>query len=484
MEDYKKVGLKSGIEIHQQLDTNKLFCSCPSILKQSEPDIILKRKMKAVAGETGDVDEAASFEQAREMEFIYEAYKDVDCLVDMDEEPPHNINKEALVTALQLALFLNCRIFPAAQVMRKTIVNGSCVSGFQRTMLLAEDGFLEIDIDNKKKKIGIQSITLEEDAAREIKRTPNSITFRIDRLGIPLIELVTKPDISTPKEAKITALKLGEILRACKVKRGLGTIRQDVNISTTGHPRIEVKGVQEPDLIEKVMDYEAKRQQQEVKEKKKLKSEVRKANPDGTTSFLRPLAGSARMYPETDLSLVYTSDYVKEARKTLPKLQEEVKLELKEKGMNPELIKLVLQERKMQEFEALLKLINKPDLIAKVLILWPKEIASHEKISQNEVDKKLTLDVIESLLSKLVQSQIKEAQLKQIMEEIVKGKTIEQSMKTESINLKDVEHYIQTIVKEKTDLSVNAYMGLAIQKYKGKVSPKDISDILKKYVKQ
>jgi Glu-tRNA(Gln) amidotransferase subunit E-like FAD-binding protein len=168
----------------------------------------------------------------------------------------------------------------------------------------------------------------------------------------------------------------------------------------------------------------------------------------------------------------------------LPKLQEEVKLELKEKGMNPELIKLVLQERKMQEFEALLKLINKPDLIAKVLILWPKEIASHEKISQNEVDKKLTLDVIESLLSKLVQSQIKEAQLKQIMEEIVKGKTIEQSMKTESINLKDVEHYIQTIVKEKTDLSVNAYMGLAIQKYKGKVSPKDISDILKKYVKQ
>jgi len=478
----ESIKIKSGIEIHQQLDTNKLFCSCPSILKQETPDIIIKRKMKAVAGETGQIDEAASFEQTRETEFIYQGYKDNTCLVEFDEEPPHEINKEALVTALQLALFLNCRIFPVAQVMRKTIINGSCVSGFQRTMLLAEDGFLEIDIDKKKKKIGIQSITLEEDAAREIERKQNSVTFRLDRLGIPLIELVTKPDISSPEEAKATALKLGEILRACKVKRGIGTIRQDVNISTIGHPRVEVKGVQEPDLIVKVMEYEAKRQQQE--KNKKPKSEVRRANPDGTTTFLRPLAGSARMYPETDIPLVYTSEYIKEARRTLPKLQEQIKLELQERGMNPELIKLILQEKKLQEFEALIKLVNKPNLVAKLLVLWPKEISSHGNISQEDIDKKITLDILEILLEKISKNEIEESQAKNVLFKIVQGQNIDNALKLQASNLGEIENYVKEITKIKQGLSINAYMGLVMQKFKGKSNPKDVSDILKRYVKQ
>ncbi|MEM2089719.1 MAG: Glu-tRNA(Gln) amidotransferase subunit GatE [Candidatus Pacearchaeota archaeon] len=478
-EQQKQPQVKIGIEIHQQLDTNKLFCSCPSVLRQDEPTLIIKRKMKAVVGETGEIDEAAAFEQAKEREFIYEAYKDSNCLVELDEEPPHEINKEALVTCLQVALLLNCRIFPVTQVMRKTIINGSCVSGFQRTILVAEDGFFEIEVDGRKKKIGIQSIALEEDAAREIERTEKSVTFRLDRLGIPLIELTTKPDISSPEEAKIAALKLGEILRACKVKRGIGTIRQDVNISVGDHPRVEIKGVQEPDLIVRVLEYEIKRQQQE----KIKKPEVRKANQDGSTTFIRPLAGAARMYPETDLPLIYTSEFVKEAKKTLPKLKEEIQLELRERGMNPEFIKLILQEQKLEEFKALEKIVKKPNLIAKMLVLWPKEIARSEKFELKEVEKKLSTDLIEFLLEKVAKGEISEAQIKQVMLDVVRGKELEKAIKQEKVDLHEVENYIQQLLKTKQGLSFNAYMGLIMQKYKGKINPRDAADILKKYVK-
>ena len=104
--DYKKLGLKSGLEIHQQLDTHKLFCSCPSILRQEEPDLRIKRKLKAVAGESGKVDEAAFFEQQKDKEFIYEFYKDSNCLVELDEEPPHQINEDALKISIQISLLL------------------------------------------------------------------------------------------------------------------------------------------------------------------------------------------------------------------------------------------------------------------------------------------------------------------------------------------------------------------------------------------
>jgi len=476
--------IKAGIEIHQQLDTHKLFCSCPSILRQDKPDVVIKRKIRAVAGEAGSIDKAASYEQTLNKTFIYEAYKDSTCLVELDEEPPHKVNEDALKIVLQLSLLLNAKIFPVIQVMRKTIVNGSCVSGFQRTTLVAEDGFFNINVNGKKKKIGIQTIHLEEDAAREIRKDENTKTFRLDRLGIPLIEIATKPDISNPAEAKAAALKLGEILRAAKVKRGLGTIRQDINVSTPGHPRVEIKGVQAPDIFDKVVEQEAERQQQVLKTGKKLVKEVRKANPDGTTSFLRPLPGSARMYPETDHPLIYTKEYVKEAKKSIPKLQEEIKLELKEKGMNPELIKLVLKERKLHEFEALLNIINRPDLIVKVLILWPKEVARHMDLTIEQLNKKIPIDVIESLLEKLNKSEIKESQIKQLMLEIVKGKEIDQALKAETINEKELESFIQQIVKAKPSLSLKAYMGLVMKHFRGQVNPSDASNLLKKYVKE
>lgn len=479
--DYKKIGLKAGIEIHQQLDTNKLFCSCPSLLRADEPDVTIRRKLHAVAGETGRIDAAAAYEAERAREFIYQAYPDTTCLVELDEEPPQKINEEALNISLQISLLLNAKPLGITQVMRKTVIDGSNTSGFQRTLLMARDGWVELQ---DGKKIGIASICLEEDAARIIKQHGDEVTYRLDRLGIPLIEIATSPEIASPEEAKEAALKIGEILRACKVKRGIGTIRQDVNLSIKDGSRTEIKGVQEPKLIARTIEQEIERQSKLIKEKKKVEATVRKANPDGSSIFLRPLPGAARMYPETDIPLIkIDKKLIDEIKRSLPRLKSEFRAELQKKGLNEELTKLVLQSGKFEEFKELLSTFNKPNLVAKLLLLYPREIASHEKISLEDVEKKLNLDIIEEILQKIKKEEIKEEQAKQIMLGVIKGKPAEESMKVEKISLHDIETETQELIKSKPGLSIGAYMGLLMQKFKGKSSGKEIMEILKKYVK-
>lgn len=257
MTDYEKLGFKCGIEIHQQLDTKKLFCSCPSHIREEKPDIFVKRKMRVVAGELGNVDPAALYEFLKNREITYEAYSDTNCLVELDDEPPHELNAEALDIVLEVALLLNAKPVSELHVMRKTVIDGSNTGGFQRTMLVAMDGFIETSLG----KVRIPTICLEEDAARKISDEDGKVTYRLDRLGIPLIEICTMPDIKSPEHAKETAELLGKILRATgKVKRGLGTIRQDLNVSISGGERIEVKGVQDLRLIAKVVENEVSRQ--------------------------------------------------------------------------------------------------------------------------------------------------------------------------------------------------------------------------------
>ena len=248
--------IKAGLEIHQQLNTKKLFCNCNSELISKTPDFTITRKLFPVAGETGEIDKAAQYEFEKGKEIVYEGYNNQTCLVELDEEPPKEINKKALEIVLKIALMLNCKILPASQIMRKTVIDGSNVSGFQRTVMIARDGWVK----TSEGKVRIQSVILEEDAARKIKSEKKKIHYRLDRLGIPLIEVATYPDIKSPEQAKEAALKIGRILRLFNVKRGIGTIRQDVNISTSSHPRVEIKGVQEPRLIVKTIYYEAERQ--------------------------------------------------------------------------------------------------------------------------------------------------------------------------------------------------------------------------------
>ena len=240
--DYKKIGLKSGIEVHQQLQGKKLFCNCPTQLRDDTPDFEIKRKLRAAAGEEGKVDVAAQQEHLRNKSFIYQGYTDSTCLVETDSEPPHKLNQDALYTTLQFCKLIKANISPVVQFMRKTVVDGSAVSGFQRSGLISRGGFIE----TSEGKVRVDNISLEEDACKIISENKHEKVYRLDKLGIPLIEIGTAPDIKTPQQCLETAKKLGMLLRSLPgVKRGLGTIRQDVNISIKGGNRIEVKGFQD-----------------------------------------------------------------------------------------------------------------------------------------------------------------------------------------------------------------------------------------------
>lgn len=253
-----KIGLLVGLEIHQQLATGaKLFCNCKPI-ESDEYSIKFSRKLRITSSELGEFDPSAIFEKSKEKTILYSRNPQSSCLVEQDDEPPHDLDHNAKETVLIMASALKSNIFNEIYVMRKLVIDGSNTSGFQRTMLVSTGGSLEVN----GKSIGVQSICLEEDAAKLLRDSGDTREYSLDRLGIPLVEIALDPVAGTPQEIRDIALTLGRMLRATKrVGRGIGSIRQDVNVSIEGGGSvIEVKGVQKLDQLEKVIEYEAKRQ--------------------------------------------------------------------------------------------------------------------------------------------------------------------------------------------------------------------------------
>lgn len=477
--DYTKIGFKAGLEIHQQLDCGKLFCACPGYLRQDKADFVVKRKLHAVAGETGDIDAAVAHEASIDREFNYEGYSDTTCLIELDEEPPHLVNQNALDEAIKIALLLNCEIYQTTQIMRKTVIDGSNTSGFQRTVLLAHSGFIETSFG----KIPIDTVCLEEDSARIVSKDEKTAVYRLDRLGIPLIEIATSPAMNKPEQIREAALKIGEILRACKVKRGIGTIRQDINISIKGHERVEIKGFQEPSMMVITADKEIERQLNEIKNGK-INGEVRGALENGESDFLRPMPGKARMYPETDLPLLKISrDKINSIKKDLPKLKHEIRDELKKKGLSEELIKLVL-EGNIDEFESLLKVYSKDaNLIAKMVCLWRNEFAVKMKRSLEEIKEILNERVLERVLEEFVKGNVSEGDIKGILLKIASGGDIESALKVDKIDDNILEEQIRMIVKDKPGLREGAYMGMIIAKLGTSLDKRKAMEILQKIIK-
>jgi len=273
--DYDEIGLKVGLEIHQQLDTAaKLFCQCRPELFKEEPEITFLRGLRPTQSELGQIDSAAYFEFQKGVRIKYEANSETSCLVEMDEEPPHPLNIEAVETVLTAALMMGAEPIDEIHVMRKTVIDGSNTTGFQRTCVVALNGKIQVG----QKTVLIQHTSLEEDAARKTGDEQGCIMhYRIDRLGVPLIEIATAPVIKSPEEAGEVALAIGRILRATgKVKRGLGTIRQDLNISIPKGMLIEIKGVQELELVPLAVEYEVQRQLNLIKISEELKKSAMK----------------------------------------------------------------------------------------------------------------------------------------------------------------------------------------------------------------
>ncbi|ESS05161.1 MAG: glutamyl-tRNA(Gln) amidotransferase subunit E [uncultured archaeon A07HR67] len=294
--DHEELGLVAGLEIHQQLDTaTKLFCDSPTVERDpAEADRELTRRLHPTKSELGELDQAAVEESRVDREFTYLAY-DTTCLVEEDDEPPRRVDEEALSVALQIADLLDVRVVDQAHVMRKLVIDGSNTSGFQRSILLGQDGAIE----TADGPVSIEDLMLEEESAKRVEETDDGVVYSLDRLGVPLVEIGTGPDIRSPAQAKEAAERIGMLLRSTgAVKRGLGTIRQDVNVSIAEGARVEVKGVQDLEGIEAIVRGEVSRQAELLA----IREELRERDAEVGT----PREVSA-VFEETDSSVIRTA---------------------------------------------------------------------------------------------------------------------------------------------------------------------------------
>jgi len=622
--NYKDLGLKVGLECHQQLDTReKLFCSCKPELFKGKPQITFLRRLRPTQSELGQIDPAAYFEFQKGVKILYEADLQSSCLVEMDEEPPHELNREALDIALTAALMMNAKPVDEVHVMRKVVIDGSNTTGFQRTCVIALNGEIEVE----DKKIPIEHVSLEEDAARKIGEDGFIIHYRIDRLCIPLIEVTTGPVISSPEEAEKVALTIGRILRATgKVKRGIGTIRQDLNISIRDGALIEVKGVQELELISKVIELEVQRQlsllkiseelkrrgvtEEQIKEEiidvtsifkktecriirkaikenkcvmairlpgfsgllgielipglrlgtemadrarfwgrvggilhtdelpsygvseeeinhlmKRLKAgpqdaaiivadvrdncldalravaerakeavrgvpeETRAANPDGTTRYMRPRPGAARMYPETDVPPIpITIEHIRRLKENLPELPEQ-KIErlIREYGINKKLARQLQDSSYEELFEEVVKKTGvSPTLVAATLTETFKSL----KRDGVEIERLRTDQIIG--VFELVSSgkTSKEAVPKIVMwlsrhEEASPIEAVKAlglgMLSRDELNriIKETISRNRDLIIEKGDRAFGFLMGLIMKRYRGRVNAEEVSRLIR-----
>jgi Glu-tRNA(Gln) amidotransferase subunit E-like FAD-binding protein len=481
MTDYQKIGFKCGIEIHNRLSTKtKLFCNCKPEFSNSKMTSLIKRKLRAVAGELGQVDVAALYEYLRDRTFFYQCYPEETCIIETDEEPPRSMSKEALEVVLQVALLLKSEIPDEIHIMRKTVVDGSNTCGFQRTAIVGMNGIL----DTSQGKVRITNISLEEESAGIVKQEDNEITYRLDRLGIPLIEIGTAPDIKNPEHAKEVAEKLGMLIRSTgKSQRGLGVTRQDVNISISKGARVEIKGVQELDMIPSIIDNEIKRQQELIAKGEEPKEETRVANEDGTTEFTRPLPGGERLYPETDLeTIVIDKKFLSKIK--IPETWEEKSKKLS-KVLPKEMINQVLRSEYLDLFEKLSK-DNDPVLVANTLISTIKDLRRRGFETET-----LGEEHFNELFSSLDKKLISKEAIPNVLEIICKEKTsVKEAIGKSGLKALSEEQLREIIrkifvkypdlVKEK---KISALMGEVMKIVRGSVDGKTVSKALNEELK-
>ncbi len=626
--DYRKIGLKVGLEIHQQLNsTEKLFCACKPQLFKEEPDIKFLRTLRPTQSELGQIDPAAFFEFQKGLRILYEGGHETSCLVEMDEEPPHDLNRQALETALVVALMLKADPVHEIHIMRKTVIDGSNTTGFQRTCVVAFDG----KVDVHRKTVPIQHVGLEEDAARKIGEDKNTLIYRIDRLCIPLVEVATAPVIQTPKEAGEVALAIGRLLRATgMVRRGLGTVRQDLNISIAKGALVEIKGVQELDLVSLVVEYEVQRQQNLLKiktellkrrvkgvgfrfecvdvtnvfadtkckvidnalkkgkvalavrlpgfegllqrelapglrlgtemadrarfwgrvggifhtdelpaygitneEVDKLKravktnrgdavvfvvdspdaasdalqavqdratealdivpQETRTARPDGTTRYMRPRPGAARMYPETDVPAIpIPRAYIDSMREHLPELPDhKMQRLIKSYGLNKKLAKQVLDSRLSMLFEQAVKESKASPTMIAVTLTETLKALKREGVEIENVSRRQFLELFHLLsLDKVAKEAVSD--IITWLSKREKARVIDaiHALDLEMLSTNELENIVDQVIRQNRQLltehgekAFGTLLGLTMKNVRGRARPDVVIEIIKRRLK-
>lgn len=482
--NWRELGLKVGLEVHWELATGtKLFCNCENKLVNREPDKIIERYLRPSFSEFGDIDIAAKTEAIKNRKIFYQFYNDVNCLVDIDEEPPHKVNDEALKIAFIIAELFNAKIVDEIHVMRKIIIDGSNVSGFQRTMLIGIDGYIKTSFG----KVGIENISLEEDSARIIDRDKS--IFRLDRLGMPEVEISTKPEIYTPEHALETAIELGKILKSTgKVKLGLGVVRQDVNVSIKNGVRTEIKHVQRLNQIPDVIIKEVQRQLDILKRGEKLESSVRIALEDCSTKFLRPISGAARMYVETDVYPINVDKKILEdIKNNLPEsLDKKLQRYLNEYKLSQEISNQLVNER-WQTFEKAVAAGVDKTIAASTLTNTLKDLMR----KGIDVDSLNDQDIINVLLAQKNGKISKEA-IPVLIENLYREKDVEKLidiLKLKSISRNELEKIVdekirQNYEKIKIGNAEKILMGLVMSEVRGKIDGSIVNEVVKEKLKK
>jgi len=625
--NYEELGLKIGIEIHRQLDTErKLFCNCRTTPTGGGETIEFTRRLRETQSELGEIDPAARFEMKKMRRIIYRADLGCTCLVEMDEEPPHRLNEEAVKIALTVAKLLDAQPVDEIHVMRKIVIDGSNTTGFQRTCIVAMGGRIVVD----GQEIPIQTITLEEDAARLVETKPTHVIYDLSRLGVPLIEVSTAPVITSPEQAAKAAYAIGKTLRATgKVKRGIGTVRQDLNISIRGSGIVEVKGVQELDLIPKIIDYEVRRLSHLLGLVEKLKQrgitpeivqsespadvtdifsstmsrvisrkiseggrvyalrlpgfagllrshgdeavrlgrdlseyakawagvegifhsdelpshgisqaevnavsrrlglgesdafvivaeredvalealeavrsraaeaavrvpgETRGPRPDGTTFYMRPRPGSARMYPETDIPpLVVTRGLLEEIASSLPPTLDELAARLSSKyGLSRQLAWELIDSERLEEFEELVKIGVQPSYAASFITEGYKELR-REGHPVDEVD----FAKVKEYFQLVVEGKTAKESAKQVLAYLSHNPEASASEAVDKLGLRappieEVVEQIDRLVAEALSSQPGSdptgpIMGRLMKSYRGRVDGSLLSELVKNRLKQ
>lgn len=288
--DYQVLGFMSGLEVHQQLITrSKLFCRCPAGRFVEEYDAEVLRHMRPTLSELGEYDGTALMEFKTKKEIVYQLERGSVCTYEMDDTPPFEVDEEAVRIAIEISLLLNLNLVAELHVMRKQYLDGSIPTGFQRTAMVGLSGVIPFRVPELgvNRELRIRQLSLEEDSCREISDIGHRITFRTDRLGMPLTEAVTEPDLLTPLELQAAGRLLARVARATgKVRRGPGAARQDVNVSVAGGRRIEIKGVDNHKGLPPLVHIEAFRQLNLLR----VKAELERRGVTGEMLFL-PDAG-------------------------------------------------------------------------------------------------------------------------------------------------------------------------------------------------
>lgn len=259
--DYEILGFMCGLEVHQQIDTRgKLFCRCPAGVRSARVDAEVLRHMRPTLSELGEYDGTALMEFRTRKEIVYQLDRRSVCTYEIDDTPPFPLDEEAIYASLQIATLYGLDRVSELQVMRKQYLDGSIPTGFQRTAMVALAGVLPFTDSERGpgQSLRIRQLTLEEDSCREVSDVGHRIVFRTDRLGMPLTETVTEPDLLTPLDVAAGGRLIARIARASgRVRRGPGAARQDVNVSIAGSRRVEIKGVSQHKVLPRLVHIEA-----------------------------------------------------------------------------------------------------------------------------------------------------------------------------------------------------------------------------------